>query len=118
MSDKFLVDTPQETTYSRKRERETLKSLRKGQANNPAPLKEREAVQRHEGLNTSLTAKSEGRGQGQAKALDFMMKMGWKEGEGLGKRRSASPDRRRAEPIRISMWAGTCYEPSRASESD
>lgn len=114
MSDKYLVDAPApETTYTRRRERQTLQSLRKGQANNPAPLKEREAVRRHEGLNTSLTEKpADG---GQAKAMGLMMKMGWKMGEGLGKRRSASPERvggsekrSRAEPIRVSMWAGEC----------
>lgn len=110
MSDKYLVDAPAaETTYSRRRERQTLASLRKGQANNVAPLKEREAVRRHEGLNTSLADKpAEG---GQAKAMGLMMKMGWKVGEGLGRRRSASPERgersrSRAEPIRVSMWAG------------
>ena len=70
-------------------------------------------------------------GRGPAAAMGMMMKMGWKMGEGLGRQRSPSPDtsskrarqdgtdegksgvgksngqsRGRAEPIRISLWAG------------
>lgn len=74
------------------------------------------------------------RTQGQSKAVGLMKAMGWTPGEALGRRRSASPPsksratepsdptnasssssghagigargRERAEPIRISMWAG------------
>lgn len=76
-----------------------------------------------------------GRTQGQSKALGLMKAMGWTPGEALGRRRSASPptrsrpndaasagngveeeeggmrrglgsSSRRAEPLRISLWAG------------
>jgi hypothetical protein len=138
MSDKFLVDVPQETTYSSRRAKAQLAGQRRGQAHNArdAPLKEREEQRRREGLNRSLfdeegdgeaprgglgsstqgagTSVPKPRDAGQAKAMDFMKKMGWSVGESLGKRRSASPERKNndkqpkpAEPIRISMWAGT-----------
>ena len=133
MSDKFLVDVvPEEkTTYTARRSRAQLEGLRKSQAHNARmlPLKQREEEQRRAGLSKSLfdddddedTAPRGGIGSssaaarkdppkkdaGQAKAMDFMRKMGWTPGEGLGRRRSASPERRpRKEPIRISMWAG------------
>lgn len=145
MSDKFLVEAPSASeTYSSRRKRQEAASAARAGANEKLPLREREAQRRREGLNKSLfdEGDSDGAGkpkeQGQAKAMDLMMKMGWKVGEGLGRRRSASPEKRggssgradrelspptgeegrggigssrgwepkRAEPVRISMWAG------------
>lgn len=153
-----------DTSYTARRKRQQLESHRKGQANNKLSLRELEAQRRREGLNKSLFDMDDGDGEegdvfaaaaasgsssskqqqaatakpkeaGKSKAMDLMMKMGWKVGEGLGRRRSASPERQpssstavdrerddeddapprggigasrgRAEPIRISMWAGT-----------
>ncbi|TXT15802.1 hypothetical protein VHUM_00305 [Vanrija humicola] len=132
MSDKFLVEAPTTSkTYTQRRSAAALKAERKVRADNAAPRRQVEAERRHAGLNTSLfDAPAEGSGSGQAKAVGLMMKMGWKVGEGLGRRRSASPEgpegsrgaaggggaydddaprggiAARAEPIRISMWAG------------
>ncbi|ORY31652.1 hypothetical protein BCR39DRAFT_493693 [Naematelia encephala] len=143
MSDKFLVDVaPSSKSYSDKRNAQTLKSLRASQAKTQVPLKQLEAERRREGLNRSLfdrEAESSTSG-GASKAMGMMMKMGWKVGDTLGKqeasRRSASPEssskraridedddvprgglgRARAEPIRVSMWAGrkglTARDPS------
>lgn len=156
MSDKFLVEAaPSTETYSSKRKRQEAQSAARAKENEKLPLREREAQRRHEGLNRSLFEDDDGervakpKEQGQAKAMGLMMKMGWKVGEGLGRRRSASPGkdkpepsgradrereedalrggigarpavgaslstagigrtaRSRAEPVRISMWAGT-----------
>jgi hypothetical protein len=132
MSDKFLVDVAQEMTYSARRSKAQLHGLRKVQAHNARnlPRKQEEEVRRRAGLNKSLFDDSDedeapkgGIGSasrsaasssaapkkdaGQAKALDLMKKMGWSVGESLGRRRSASPERRKTdEPIRVSMWAG------------
>lgn len=129
MSDKFLVDVPVETTYASRRSKAALEGLRKSQAHNArnVPLREREEMRRKEGLSTSLFHQGESSSSrggigssarpsapppketGQSKAMDLMKKMGWNVGESLGRRRSASPERKekKAEPIRISMWAGT-----------
>ncbi|WVR09636.1 hypothetical protein IAU60_006709 [Kwoniella sp. DSM 27419] len=175
MSDKFLVEPApkkEAKSYTARRHEESLKSLRKGQAKNQVPLRVLEEARRREGLNRSLfdlpsagpststnkagsSSASDSRdasstahapASGGNKAMDLMMKMGWKVGEGLGKKRSPSPpgasaaevskrakvaagldgeaeddtprregigsstaasaSRGRAEPIRISMWAG------------
>ncbi|WVQ94927.1 hypothetical protein IAU59_002013 [Kwoniella sp. CBS 9459] len=109
----------QSQSYTEKRHAQALKSMRKGQANNKIPLKLLEEQRRREGLNTSLfdqhLAAAPGSGSdssgGQAtgsvakngltgtgaragtnKAMGMMMKMGWKAGEGLGKKRSPSPE--------------------------
>jgi hypothetical protein len=129
MSDKFLVEAPVETTYSSRRRRAAASGAAKARANETLPLREREAAARREGLNRSLFEEPK-KESGQAKAMDLMKKMGWSVGEGLGRRRSASPERPaaseradreheaprgigarglgsgRAEPVRISMWAG------------
>ncbi|KAL7424545.1 hypothetical protein Q5752_000229 [Cryptotrichosporon argae] len=139
MSDKYLVEAPAVTaTYTAKRARQQLHNHRAGQAKNLLSKKEEEARRRREGLGTSLferergaeasssaTGSSSSGTQGGAssskspkgsKAMEMMMKMGWSVGEGLGRRRSASPERDgggpaarergRVEPIRVSMWAG------------
>ncbi|KAL1410825.1 hypothetical protein Q8F55_001768 [Vanrija albida] len=132
MSDKFLVDAaPPPKSYSQRRSAAQLKAERKVRADNAAPRREVEAARRREGLATSLFDPGAGGAgsSGQEKAMGLMMKMGWKVGEGLGRRRSASPERRaasydedaprggigssrpkaaepRSEPVRISMWAG------------
>lgn len=138
MSDKFLVDTPATTapkTYSARRQAETLKSLRKGQENNKLSHKQQEEKNRREGLSKSLFETEPSKnGEGSNAALALMQKMGWKQGEGLGRKRSASPPpakrqrredgddeeerddtprgglssrgRARVEPIRVSLWAG------------
>ncbi|WVQ83658.1 hypothetical protein IAT38_005801 [Cryptococcus sp. DSM 104549] len=113
MSDKFLVDSapsaPQ--NYSARRSAQALKTLRAGQAKNQLKSRDLEQARRKEGLETSLFEKykedkasggrasgsgSGGSGQGGNKAVEMMMKMGWKVGEGLGKKRSPSPPPHRA----------------------
>lgn len=91
MSDKFLVEAPAaEKTYRAKRDASLLKGHRAGLANNKLSLKAREEQQRREGLNTSLFDKkddpSTNASAGGGKAMAMMMKMGWKVGEGLGKK--------------------------------
>jgi len=140
MSDKFLVEvTKPSETYSTSRSKQALKSHRLGQAKNLVSHKQLEAERRHVGLSTSLfdtldppsegstSANGGGIGIGGNKAMEMMKKMGWKVGEGIGRKRSASPDlvgekrvkidediprggigsKPRLEPIRVSMWAGT-----------
>jgi hypothetical protein len=107
MSDKFLVEAPVEKkSYTARREAQQLKSLRAGQAKNMPSLAQLEKERRNAGLSTSLFDKQEGQasgpssagdvggagGSGGNKAMGMMMRMGWKVGEGLGKKRSASPD--------------------------
>lgn len=132
MSDKFLVDTPKQppATYSARRNISTLQSLRKGQANQQKTHKQLEEERRREGLSTNIL--EAGSSNGGNKALQFMQKMGWKPGEGLGRQRSESPppakrqrqddiqeeeedaprgglgskSRGRVEPLRISLWSG------------
>lgn len=100
MSDKFLVETSKPAvveSYSARRSAQQLKSLRAGQAKQVPTLKQREEEQRRAGLSTSLfETHDQGQGSharegGPAKAMELMMKMGWKVGEGLGKKRSPSP---------------------------
>lgn len=101
MSDKFLVDAPVEKkSYTARREAQQLKSLRAGQAKNMPSLAQLEKERRNAGLSTSLFDKQEGQASGSSgagesggnKAMGMMMRMGWKVGEGLGKKRSTSPD--------------------------
>ncbi|KAK8853443.1 hypothetical protein IAR55_004149 [Kwoniella newhampshirensis] len=107
-----------EMSYSARRSAQALKGMRAGQAKNQIKLKELEEIQRRKGLETSLfegiqtqavgTAAVPGDGRGSNssaaaattttmttgggnKAVEMMMKMGWKMGEGLGKKRSPSP---------------------------
>ncbi|BEI84498.1 hypothetical protein CcaverHIS002_0411020 [Cutaneotrichosporon cavernicola] len=96
MSDKYLVETSVESTYSSRRRRAAASGAAKAKANETLPLREREAAARREGLNRSLF-EGEKKG-GQAKAMDLMQKMGWSVGEGLGRRRSASPERAPSHP--------------------
>ncbi|KIR98798.1 hypothetical protein L804_03413 [Cryptococcus deuterogattii 2001/935-1] len=106
MSDKFLVDAPppEPLNYSARRAKESLKSQRLGQAKNQLKLKDLEEQRRKEGLETSLFERfgndrgnskdkgtAEEAGKGGNKAMEMMMKMGWKVGQGLGKKRSPSP---------------------------
>ena len=136
MSDKFLVEAPAaEKSYKAKRDASLLKGQRAGLAKNLQPAKVREEQQRREGLNTSLFEKKdnqEASGSGGGKAMAMMMKMGWKVGEGLGKKDmdelptkrkvedagddgdeaprggigSSSRKAPRTEPIRVSLWSG------------
>lgn len=139
MSDKFLVDTPRQppSTYSARRNISTLESLRKGQANQQKSHKHMEEERRREGLSKSILDPSSSTSNGEGnKALQFMQKMGWKPGQGLGRERSESPppakrqrpndedhaereeedeaprgglgsrSRGRVEPLRISLWSG------------
>ncbi|ADV23243.1 Hypothetical Protein CGB_G0290W [Cryptococcus gattii WM276] len=109
MSDKFLVDAPppEPLNYSARRAKESLKSQRLGQAKNQLKLKDLEEQRRKEGLETSLFERfeddrgnskdketAEEAGKGGNKAIEMMMKMGWKVGQGLGKKRSPSPPSR------------------------
>ena len=97
MSDKFLVDAPTPTSesYTARRSAAQLKSLRAGQAKATLSHKQREEAQRREGMATSLFEKrneAEGSGRGGGgRAVEMMLKMGWKVGEGLGRKRSISP---------------------------
>ena len=144
MSDKFLVEPSTSSSsnhYSARRSAQQLKSLRTGQAKNQLSLKQEELVRRNEGLEKSLfddfragqgakRGESSGGESSGSKAMGMMMKMGWSVGEGLGRKRSWSPETRakkakgeddedeevqnrgigsrpgRTEPIRLSMWAG------------
>jgi hypothetical protein len=135
MSDKFLVEAPAaEKSYKAKRDASLLKGQRAGLAKNLQSAKVREEQQRREGLNTSLFEKEdhqEASGSGGGKAMAMMMKMGWKVGEGLGKKEVEEPTTKRkvdddeedgeaprggigsssrkaprTEPIRVSLWSG------------
>ena len=88
MSDKFLVEAPvAQKSYTARRDASLLKGNRAGLANNKQSLKVREEQQRREGLSTSLFEKKDEPGNaGSGKAMAMMMKMGWKVGEGLGKK--------------------------------
>ncbi|KIR68309.1 hypothetical protein I314_01808 [Cryptococcus bacillisporus CA1873] len=115
MSDKFLVDVPppEPLNYSARRAKESLKSQRLGQAKNQLKLKDLEEQRRKEGLETSLFERfgddrgnsndketAEEAGKGGNKAIEMMMKMGWKVGQGLGKKRPPSPPSRPAPSSR------------------
>ena len=104
MSDKFLVEVNQpKKSYTEQRQAAALKSLRKSQADNKPSLKQLELERRHAGLNTSLFEDSSAspgasgsddpvkKPAGGNKAMEMMKKMGWSVGEGLGRKRSASP---------------------------
>lgn len=136
MSDKFLVEAPApEKSHRAKRDAQLLKGQRAGLAKNLQPAKAREEQQRREGLSTSLFEKAdnqEASGSGGGKAMAMMMKMGWKVGEGLGKKDVQEPTTKRkvddgvddeedaprggigsssrkaprTEPIRVSLWSG------------
>ena len=158
MSDKYLVAASAQaepppsssTTYSARRSAAALRSMRAGQAKNMVSARQTEEHRRRQGLATSLfdeprsgagtpqddrERRQPGGSGGGAKAMEMMMKMGWKVGQGLGRKRSPSPDsssklpkadhhaeldsepsRRgigssskqpaRTEPIRISLWSG------------
>ena len=142
MSDKFLVEAPPKastSTYSQRRSAQQLKGLRSVQSNNKLSVKQLEEQRRREGLSTSLfdrapepTSGVESPKNGESsklaagggpKAMEMMMKMGWKVGQGLGRKRSSSPEDSvkrtktessaegtrpagRTEPIRVSLWAG------------
>jgi hypothetical protein len=134
MSDKFLVEAPAaEKSYKAKRDASLLKGQRAGLAKNLQSAKVREEQQRREGLNTSLFEKKdhqEASGSGGGKAMAMMMKMGWKVGEGLGRKQVEEPTTKRkadddedddaprggigsssrkaprTEPIRVSLWSG------------
>jgi hypothetical protein len=97
MSDKFLVDagmSPNAMNYSDKRKAAQKRHLE----SQPRSLKQREEETRRKGLETSLfevaersNAHVDADGAALAnqpgnKALDMMLKMGWKLGEGLGKK--------------------------------
>lgn len=115
MSDKFLVDAPpaEPLNYSARRAKESLKSQRSGQAKNQLKLKDLEEKRRKEGLETSLFERfgddrgnskdketAEEAGKGGNKAIEMMMKMGWKVGQGLGRERPPSPPSRPASSPR------------------
>ncbi|WVQ75634.1 hypothetical protein IAR50_005263 [Cryptococcus sp. DSM 104548] len=146
MSDKFLVDLPaadaSASTYTARRDKASLKGNRAGLAKNQLKARDLEEVRRREGMSKSLFEREdEGEGEEEGvgakkgnKAMEMMMKMGWKVGEGLGKKRSPSPPPAslaasgraglgakrfkpgdeiddipppapRTEPIRVSLWA-------------
>jgi hypothetical protein len=98
MSDKFLVESaPTKTTQQTYLDRRRA-AQKKHLESQPKSLKLREEEKRRKGLGTSLFAGVEDgadstkAGEGSAgpaasnKAMSMMMKMGWKVGEGLGKR--------------------------------
>lgn len=120
MSDKFLVDAPppEPLNYSARRAKESLKSQRLGQAKNQLKLKDLEEQRRKEGLETSLFERfgddrgnskdketAEEAGKGGNRAIEMMMKMGWKVGQGLGKKRSPAPPSRPSSSSR--GWIGS-----------
>lgn len=106
MSDKFLVEAPKKTekSYSARRSQAQLHSQRLGQSKQLQSHKVIEEQRRREGLSRSLfeiepqkSGEASGSGlqtssgigvglsAGGNKAMEMMMKMGWKVGEGLGK---------------------------------
>lgn len=97
MSDKFLVEAPKkaETSYSARRSKAQLQSQRLGQSKNLQTLKALEEERRREGLSQSLFEKKKeegGVGASGNKAMEMMMKMGWKVGEGLGRSTAEEAD--------------------------
>ena len=96
MSDRFLVESARPSLpegYTARRSAHQLRSRRAGQAKQLPSLKQRETEQRRAGLATSLFANKAGEpeGSGGGRAIEMMIKMGWKVGEGLGRKRSPSP---------------------------
>jgi hypothetical protein len=98
MSDKFLVESaPAKTTQQTYLDRRRA-AQKKHLESQPKSLKLREEEKRRKGLGTSLFAGVEGgadsakAGEGSGgpaasnKAMSMMMKMGWKVGEGLGRK--------------------------------
>lgn len=141
LSDKFLVETAasssQPKTYTQRRQEFLKQSRVKDEQNRPKSRRQREQESREEGLRKSLfeRAKEDNEG-GKNKALEIMLKMGFKIGESLGHkeglparegtsspRRSGSETREssepreqrntpsdsthRAEPLPLNEWSGS-----------
>ncbi|KAM0749700.1 hypothetical protein T439DRAFT_381272 [Meredithblackwellia eburnea MCA 4105] len=90
----LLVDVPaqQDLSYAEKRRRTLAKSEERNRNHRDGrSLKQREAEAREEGLRTNLIAKDTEEG-GSSKALKMMKGMGFKPGEGLGKKRPLPSD--------------------------
>jgi hypothetical protein len=99
MSDKFLASVSEPAvpqTYSARRNQQTLKSLRAGQANAKPTQKlaVREEIARREGLERNLFEEPE-RNAGGNKAMAMMMKMGWTPGESMGKKKEEATGSKR-----------------------
>lgn len=104
MSDKFLVESSkpsQSKTYTEKREEASRKAQQQSAVNRTKSRREA----REEGLRKSLFERAkeeEEQGVGTAnKALNMMMKMGFKPGQGLG-----NSDESKTEPLPINEWIG------------
>ncbi|KAG8930167.1 hypothetical protein FRC03_006465 [Tulasnella sp. 419] len=142
LSDKFLATLESNSksssskTYSQLRQEATRKAELKNVAGRKKSRKEIEEESRREGLSTSLfereRARSDAQGDeneesaGPSKALKMMLKMGFKEGESLGKRASPAnevPEKESpaalssfvkrdaesghlVEPLPVTLWAG------------
>lgn len=97
MSDKYLVEPPPaQKTHQTYAQRRSL-AARKHLESQPKPRAVREEAARRQALETSLFERGEEQGVGAGKAMGLMMKMGWKPGEGLGKR---AGDSKEGEKIR------------------
>lgn len=83
MSDKFITQPPTNPTTQTYAQRRAAAAKRHLEAQ-PKPRAVREEEARRKALETSLFEREEGEAGG--KAMGLMMKMGWKPGEGLGKR--------------------------------
>jgi hypothetical protein len=96
MSDKYLVEPPAKKpthqTYAQRRSLAAKKHLE----SQPKPRAVREEEARRKALETSLFERGEEQGVGAGKAMGLMMKMGWKPGEGLGKRAEEPQEKIRA----------------------
>lgn len=141
LSDKFLVEavasSSQPKTYTQRRQESLKQSRTKNEQDRPKSRRQREQESREEALRKSLfeRAKEDNEG-GKNKALEIMLKMGFKIGESLGQkegllaregtsspRRSGSETREsseprerrntlsdsthRAEPLPLNEWSGS-----------
>jgi len=133
LSDKFLLDAASASsapTYSQIRKEAQRQAKLKNDQNKLKSRHQRELQSREEGLSKSLFERvmeeeESGIGQG-SKALDIMMKMGFKPGQALGKqydlpplppddehsgevRQYKHPDKKTTVPLPINdEWQGLC----------
>ncbi|KAI5452844.1 hypothetical protein NCC49_006384 [Naganishia albida] len=95
MSDKYLVAAEATTrkstqTYAQRRAHAAAEAEKRHLESRIKPRAVREEEARRKALETSLFERKEAQSVGAGKAMGMMMKMGWKVGEGLGKRSEPS----------------------------
>lgn len=94
-SDKYLVAAEATTrkstqTYAQRRAHAAAEAEKRHLESRIKPRAVREEEARRKALETSLFERKEAQSVGAGKAMGMMMKMGWKVGEGLGKRSEPS----------------------------